>query len=213
MATALIVALLLLLVALVLQVVLPRIGERRIARRLVESGGEAFVVIEAMPAVRLLSRSGDRLMVRGRALEIGLAGEGGGGSGGGLTALDGFREVDIILREFVTGPFAVSDFELTSRGQGRYLMRSQATTSGAALASFGGERLGGLAAPLLGVVAGRTPASVGERAIAVTVEVELESEDGRLIVASGAGRIAGYPAGPIASMIAAAVARRLEIGA
>ncbi len=208
MATALIAALTLLIIAVVAQVVVPRIGERQIERRLAENGGDAFVVIEALPALRLLRRSGDRLMVRGRGLEIGMSGD---GQSGGLSALDGFGEVDIVLREFVTGPFAVNDFALTRSGGSGYLMRSRATTSGTALAAFGGELLGGLASPVLGVVAGATPAAVGARAIAIAVEVELASEEGRLVVASGAGRIAGYPAGPIASMIAAAVARRLEL--
>ncbi len=180
-----------------------------------------------MPSLRLLARSGDRLMVRGRGLVIGMSRESGPGGpgeeplvpaeagattgGGGLAALDGFREVDIVLKDFRTGPFAVADFELTRRAGGPYLMRSEGTTTGAALAEFGNERLGGIASPLLGVVAAGTPALVGERSIAVLVEVELVSEDGRLAVASGGGRIAGYPAGRIASTIAAAVARRLEI--
>ena len=69
----------------------------------------------------------------------------------------------------------------------------------------------GLSAPLLGAVAAGTPTALGGRSIAVSVTVELTSEAGRLAVASGGGRIAGYPAGPIASTIAAAVARRLEI--
>jgi hypothetical protein len=203
MTTLLIAVLLLLIAATVIQVVVPRIGESRIERRLAEGGGDAFVVVEAMPATKLLNRSGDRLMVRGRRLEIGMSRE-----GGGLSSLDGFREVDIVLHEFRTGPFEISHFELSRDGQGPYLMRSHATTSGAALAQFGGNRLGGLL-PALGAVAGRAP--LVERAIAVSVEVELASEEGVLAVVSGGGTVAGYPAGPVAPMIAAAVARRLEI--
>jgi len=227
MTEALIVALILLIAATVIQVVVPRIGEHRIERRLVENGGEAFVVVEALPSLRLLARSGDRLMVRGRGLVIGMSREsapagpgeepivpaeaGATTGGGGLAALDGFRDVDIVLKDFRTGPFSVADFELRRTEGGPYLMRSEGTTTGSALAQFGTERLGGIASPLLGAVAAGTPSAVGERAIAVAVEVELISEDGRLAVASGGGRIAGYPAGPIASMIAGAVARRLEI--
>jgi hypothetical protein len=232
MAEALIAVLLLAILATVVQVVVPRIGEHRIERRLTENGGDAFVVVEAMPALRLLARSGDRLMVRGRGLEIRMSRQeraptgvaeatevptptpaeaGVTTAGGGLAALDGFREVDIALSDFRTGPFYVAEFELSRSGGGPYLMRSEGTTSSTALAQFGNERLGGIASPLLGVVAAGTPAAVGERAIAVAVEVELISDGGRLVVASGGGRIAGYPAGRIASAIAAAVARRLEI--
>ncbi len=203
MATLLTAVILLAIVATVVQVVVPRIAERGIERRLAEGGGEAFVVVEAMPALRLLSRSGDKLMVRGRRLEIGMSRE-----GSGLASLDRFREIDIVLNEFRTGPFEISHFELRRAGAGPYLMVSHATTSGAALAAFGGRRLGG-PLPALGAVAGRAP--LVERPIPVSLEAELISEEGRLAVASGGATIAGYPAGPIASTIASAVARRLEI--
>jgi hypothetical protein len=195
-------AALLLIAAIVVQVLIPRIGERRISRRLTENGGEAFVAIDVFPATRLLRRDGDRIRVRGSQLGIGISRQ-----GGGLSALDGFDEVDIGLLDFVTGPFDVEEFELTRSGNGLYRMRSQASTSGAALAGYGGETLGALG-PLLGLVA---QAPLGGRSFPVSVEVELESRDGLLAVASGGGTIAGYPAGPVASLIAAAVARRLEI--
>jgi hypothetical protein len=197
----LIAAALLVIAAITAQVLLPRIGERHVERRLTESGGEAFVAIEAMPAWRLLSRAGDRIMVRGSELEIGMSRE-----GGGLTTLDRFDSVDVALENFVTGPFGISRFELTRDGPGPYLMRAEALTTGGDLARFGGEQLG---TGLIGALAGAAPLTA--RRIAVEVEVHLESQGGRVAVVGGGGRVAGYPAGPIATMIAAAVARRLEI--
>jgi hypothetical protein len=140
-------------------------------------------------------------MVRGRSLVIGMSRE-----GGGLQTLDRFRRVDVELDDFTTGPFAVAHFELTREGPGPYLMRSRALTTGAELARFGGEQLG---TGLIGALAGAAPLTA--RQIPVEVEVELESIGGRVAVVGGGGRVAGYPAGPIATMIAAAVARRLEI--
>ncbi len=204
MATLVTAVILLAIAATVVQVAVPRIAERGIERRLAEGGGEAFVVVEAMPALRLLSRSGDKLMVRGRRLEIGMSRD-----GSGLASLDRFREIDIVLNEFRTGPFEIAHFELRRAGAGPYLMVSHATTSGAALAAFGGRQLGG-PLPALGAVAGRA-APLVERPIPVSLEARLISEEGRLAVASGGATIAGYPAGPIASTIASAVARRLEI--
>jgi hypothetical protein len=186
------------------QVLLPRLGERRVRRRLTDGGGEAFVAIDAFPAWLLLQRRGDRLLVRGRRLEIGMS-----PAGGGLTALDGFREVDIVLSELRTGPFEIARFELRRVGAGAYRMRSEALTSGAALADFGGAQLGFGAAPLLGRVARQAP--LGGRAFPVAVDVELVSVDGLLRVGAGGGSVAGYPAGRIAAALAAAVARRLEI--
>ena len=199
----LLVAIGLLIAALTAQILIPRIGEARIERRLTVAGGEAFVALEALPAVRLLLHGGDRILVRGRRLSIGMSRE-----GGGLGALDGFAHVDIELAEFRTGPFEVASFELTRERGGPYLMRSEARTSGVALADYGSDQLGGLA-PLVGIVAGGVP--LGSRSFAVSLEVELTSESGILAVASGGGTVAGYPAGPIAATIASAVARRLEI--
>lgn len=196
-------AVIVLIAAIVLQVAIPRIGERRIERRLTENGGEAFAALEALPAWRLLRHDGDRILVRGRRLAIGMSKE-----GGGLSALDGFEHVDIALSEFQTGPFEVASFELVREARGPYRMRSEAATSGLALAEYGSEQLGGLA-PLLGLVAKGAP--LGSRSFRVSIEVELQSDGGILSVASGGGTVAGYPAGPIATTIAAAVARRLEI--
>lgn len=197
-----VVAIALLVVAASLQILIPRLGEARIARRLAEHGGEATVEISAFPALKLLRHDGDRLLVRGRGLAIGMSKE-----GGGLAAIDGFEHVDIVLTEFTTGPFEVAEFVLTRVGGGPYRMRCEVFTSGGALASYGGEQLGG-AAPLLGLIA---QAPLGGRPIPIAVEVELQSEDGMVAVASGAGTVAGYPAGPVATAIAAAVVRRLEI--
>lgn len=187
------------------QLLAPRLAARRVETSLLESGGEASVTIRALPAVRLLWREGDRIEVRGRRITVGMSRE-----GGGLSVLDGFDEVDIALSEFTTGPFEVIEFKLTRRGPGTYTMRSEALTSGGALLGYGGEQVG-YGVSLLGTVARQAP--LGDRQIPIAVEVELASESEGLRIVSGGGTVAGYPAGPIASMIAAAVARRLEIAA
>jgi hypothetical protein len=192
------------------QLVLPRLAARRIAARLADSGGSATVRVDAVPALRLLRNRGDRLLVRGSGLTIGL-GAGGGSRPAGLHALDGFDDVDIELVDLTAGPFEVSAFVLVRRARGPYAMAAEATVSGAGLAGLGEiwlrETVPGGA--LLGAVAGGP--AIGTRRVPVAIEVELHSEPGGLRVGTGGGRIAGYPAGPIATAIAAAVARRLEI--
>ncbi len=188
---------------------LPRLAERRIAARLTGSGGTAEVSVAATPALRLLRNRGDRLVVRGSGLTIGLGDRRSGQ--GGVSALDGFAEVDVELVDLRAGPFDVAAFVLVRRAGGPYAMAAEGTVSGAGLAGFGAgwlrESVPGGA--LLGAVAGTAP--IGSRRIPVAIEVELHSEPGGMRVGSGGGRIAGYPAGPIATTIAAAVARRLEI--
>ncbi|MCB0874813.1 MAG: hypothetical protein KDB46_01310 [Solirubrobacterales bacterium] len=198
------------LVAVVMQAGLPRLAERRIATRLTESGGSAEVRVDAMPALRLLRNRGDRLLVRGGGLTIGLTG---GSGSAGLGALDGFGEVDIELVDLAAGPFDVAAFVLVRRAGGPYAMAAEGSVSGAGLARIGEgwfrEMVPGGA--LISSVAGTVP--IGSRRLPVAIEVELHSEAGGLRVGSGGGRVAGYPAGPIATAIAAAVARRLEIAA
>lgn len=206
-------ALLLLIAAAAVQVALPRIAERRIRGRLVEYGGEAEVRIRAVPATRLLRNAGDRIAVRGAGLEITLApalpadSPAPRTSRAGLSALDGFDEVDIELVGFRTGPFAVDAFVLERRGGGSYAMAVRGQTTPAELAVLGLDAIPG--GSLIGSVAGATP--LGSRSFSVSLQIELISEPTGLRVGTGGGSIAGYPAGPFAATIAAAVARRLEI--
>lgn len=205
MSLLLLVAVVAVVAVVAIQLAVPRIGGARIERRLTERGGEAEVLVRSLPSIHLLRRRGDLIRVRGRRIEIGMSKE-----SGGLGALDGFRVVDIVLREFTTGPFEIREFELTRSGGGRpYLMRAEAVTSGVDLVGFGSPQLGTRAAPLLDLLARQAP--LGSRPISVSVEVELVSEQGLLRVASGGGSVAGYPAGRLATVLAAAVARRLEI--
>lgn len=193
-----------------LQIAIPRIAAAQIRNRLTERGGSASVTVQALPASRLLREQGDRLVVRGQGLAIGLAGNPESPEPAGLSTLDGFAEVDIELVDFRTGPFAVAAFVLRRSGGGSYAMAAQATTTAAELMRPGRERISSLpAGSLLASIAAAAPGA--GRELTVAVQVELLSEDGTLRVVAGGGSLAGYPAGPIATLIAAAVARRLEI--
>ena len=196
--------------AVLAQLLLPLIAARRIERRLTGSGGVAAVDVRAVPALLLLRDRGDRLVVRGSGLTIGL-GDASEGRAGGLQALDGFADVDIELTDLRAGPFAIAAFVLVRHSSGPYAMAADGAVSGAELARSGGSWLrsaipGGT---LIGAAARTIP--LGARSVPVAIEIELHSAPGGLHVGSGGGTIAGYPAGPIATTIAAAVAQRLEI--
>jgi len=190
-------------------VALPRIAARRVYAQLTRGGGLAEVTILAFPATQLLRNGGDRIEVRGSELEIGLSG-GAEGAPAGLATLDGFREVDVELVRFRAGPFAVSAFVLTRSSGGTYAMAAEARISSAELARLGAARLRTLPGGAL-LEAAAPVASLASRDVPVSIQVALSSEASGLRVLSGGGTIAGYPAGPIATAIAAAVARRLEI--
>jgi hypothetical protein len=169
------------------------------------------VKVAALPATRLLRGRGDRLLVRGRGLAIGLAGAAGEeAERAGLQALDGFDVVDVELQHFQAGPFAVGALVL-SRGHGEsYAFAMRGTVPAADLVRLADELVGGLrAGPVVGAVAGGL--ALTGREVSVSVQLELLSEAGGLRVGAGGGTVAGYPAGPIATAVAAAVARRLEL--
>lgn len=206
------IAAVLLLIVIAVQISIPRVAAARIRSRLVEGGGVAEVRIAAFPAIRLLRAEGDRLVVRGRGLEIGLARGGGDGeSTSGISTLDGFADVDIELTDFRTGPFAIDALVLTRSGSGSYAMATRGSIDGADLVRLGEGALRGFGVDALVGVVARGTAPLVARAVPISVEIELISSDLGLRVGTGGGSIAGYPAGPIATAIAAAVARRLEI--
>lgn len=215
MAVVLVALAVLLLLAAAAQLVLPRLAERRIRRRLLAGGGVARVRVRALPAIRLLRNAGDRIEVRGAGMEITLApvpqrDQLAPARGAGLAALDGFSEVDVELVDFRTGPFTIDAFVLERARGGSYAMAVRARTTAAELATLGLEALPLLpGGAVLGSVAGATP--LGSRSFTVALEIELISERGGLRVGAGGGAIAGYPAGPLAATIAVAIARRLEI--
>ena len=192
-----------------LQFAIPRIAARRIHAGLVRGGGSAEVTVAALPAARLLRARGDRLLVRGRGLAIGLAGGRGSGERAGLTALDGFDVVDVELQDFQAGPFAVAALVLSRGPRESYAFAMHGTITASELVRLADEVLALPTGPVLGAVAGGL--SLAGREVSVSVQIELISTPGGLRVGAGGGTVAGYPAGPIATAVAAAVARRLEL--
>jgi hypothetical protein len=185
------------------QIVIPEVVEDDIAERLTEGGGSAEASVEALPAARLLFGEGDRIEVRGSELDLELTQD-----TEVFSRLDGFDEVDVALDEFRAGPFEVAGFALTRDGPGPYSLRASASTSGSDLLEYSASELGIDGAPLLGFFAGEAAAEA-DRRIPIDLDMELESEGGRVIVVSGGGTVAGFPTGPLAEVITSAIVVRL----
>jgi hypothetical protein len=194
-----------LLVALVAtQVLVPSYLERRAENRLTEHGGKATVDIDALPAVRLLFDKGKRIQVRGEELEIPLESEPGKVFGD----LDRFAEADVRLDRMVAGPLRIARFSLARGKHGApYDLAVSATVTAAELGDYAGQQLG----PLAGFL-GRIGASVlpfSNAPIPVELDAELRSDDGRAVVETVDGTVAGLPADPLVAALAAAIAQRL----
>lgn len=195
---------LILIVAVGIQLLLPGWTASRIEDRLTRSGGEAQVSVDALPAARLLFGNGDEISVRGAGLELDLDEE---VEPRVFERLDGFEEVDVALRDFRAGPFAVARFELTRSGPGPYRLLAGSTTTAADAAEYGAASLGVPGGPLLDVLADGLPEA--KRPIAVELDMELTSDQGRVVVTSGGGSVAGLPTGPLAQLITEAIVVRL----
>lgn len=186
------------------QLFLPGIAERRVADRLTERGGEADVEIGAVPALRLLFGDGSRLRVRGRGIDIDLANP----ERAELSDLDGFGEVDVAFEELVAGPVAVSRLSLRrDSGERDYDFQLSASVSPRELATAAAEQIGGTLAGVGGGLAATL--LLPPEPVPFELALLLRSEDGRPRVVDGGGTIAGFPAGPLAEAIAAAVVARL----
>ena len=185
------------------QLVIPSVAEHRIEDRLTDGGGTADVSLQAFPAARLLFGEGTKLSVSGSGLDLGLQQQ-----SNVFDKLDGFDRVEVSLRQFHAGPFAVASFDLTRPAPSSpyHLVSSSRTTPGD-LAQYGASRLGLPGGPLLRFFTEQ--ALGGSRPIPIDLDVELRSDGGRVVVVSGGGTVAGYPTGPLAELITSTIAVRL----
>jgi hypothetical protein len=180
------------------QLLVPPWAERRIEDRLTEGGGTADASVEAFPAAALALGEGDALEVTGSGLDLEIDPE-----ERVFERLDGFDRVDIALSEFSAGPFDVDSFALERDGAEAYSMQSELTTTGSALLAYGADRLGVPGSSLLPLITGASDEA--NAPIPVDLDMELESDDGRVVVTGGEGEVAGYPAGPLAELITSAI--------
>ena len=193
-----------LLALLATQVLVPAYLERRAENRLTEGGGEATVDIDALPAVRLLFNKGKRIEVRGERLDIPLEGQ----RGKVFDDLDRFAEADVRLDQMTAGPLRIARFTLTRTDHGRpYQLAVSATVTVAELGDYAGQQFGPLGG-LLGRI-GSTLLPGSNAPIPVELDASVSSEDGKAVVRTVDGTVAGLPADPIVAALAEAIAARL----
>jgi hypothetical protein len=184
------------------QFVIPPVAENRVEDRLTSGGGSADVSLDAFPAARLLFEDGDRIEVRGNGLDLDLQRE-----TNIFDNLDGFDEVDVSLTDYRAGPFRIRTFELARDGpEATYDLVLAGSATPADIATYGAARLGLVGGPLLGAIAAQLG---GKRPVPIDLDMQLRSEDGRVVVESGGGTVAGLPAGLLAQVITSAIVVRL----
>jgi hypothetical protein len=198
-----ILALVLLAVLGISQLVIPPIVEHRVEDRLTVAGGTADVSMSAFPAARLLFGDGSRITVTGSDLDLTSEAE----STDVFSHLDGYDRVALNLDHFRAGPFQLADFDLTRAApEAPYHLVTRGRTTPTDLAAYGTSRLGLPGGPLLGYL-GDQVASGGS--IPINLDMELESDGGRIVVTSGTGTVAGIPTGPLAELVTSVIAVQL----
>jgi hypothetical protein len=199
----LIVALVLLALLGISQLVIPLVVEQRIEDRLTNAGGSADVSVSAFPAARLLFGDGSRIAVTGNGLDLTAEQT----NHDVFSRLDGFDQVSVNITHFRTGPFTLASFHLTRDGsEAPYHLATRGTTTPGDLASFGTSQLGLPGGPLAGYLSTQV---LGDKPIPINLDMDLQSDGGRIVVVSGGGTVAGLPTGPLAEIITAAVSVQL----
>ena len=185
------------------QLVIPLIVEHRISDRLTAGGGSAHVSTSAFPAVRLLFDEGSRITVTGTGLDLTSEST----SGTVFSELDGYDDVNVNLDHFRAGPFRLASFQLTRTGpDAPYHLLARGRTTPTDLASYGASRFGLPGGPLLSYLGGKV---LGRDSIPIGLDMDLESDGGRVVVTSGTGTVAGIPTGPLAELITSVVVVKL----
>jgi hypothetical protein len=182
------------------QLLIPRLGERQVEDRLTAGGGEADVTIGAVPALRLLFSDGERFEVRAHDLAL----DPNELDQGVFDRLDGFGIVDVAIADSTAGPFDLHSFNLTRDGDEPYRLTAQGTASPTALADYGFERV---QLPAEGLLDALLNPFLDQADVPVPVHLDMQvvSDDGRIRVVGGDGKLAGFSMGPLAEFLTSAV--------
>ena len=187
------------------QFAIPPLEEHHVAGKLTEGGGTADVELSAFPAARLLFGHGDRIEVHGRGLHLATS----AGQASNLDQLDHYDHIDVRLQDSRIGPVSARNLIIRRDGSFPYRVRTSGSTSLAALADVGATKLGLLEGAALRLGTRRALGARARQPIPLHLHMSLSTEDGRLVVVSGSGSVAGVKTGPLAALITSAVAVRL----
>jgi hypothetical protein len=123
--------------------------------------------------------------------------------------MDKFDEVDTQLTDSHAGPFSVGRFTLTRDKPGRpYRLELEAQSTARELSQYGGGLIAGPLGDFVGGIGGSL-LPLSDEPIPVSIDAQIRSDNGRARVVDASGDIAGLPAGPLAEVLAGAVAAAL----
>ena len=182
------------------QFVIPPLAEHRVAGRLTDHGGTAHVTIRAIPALKLLFGRGGKLGVDAHGLNVDL----GPGSQDVFSRLDDFSDVSVAIDKSRAGPFSISRFRLERLHAHVYALTIRGDATAGDVANYAGARLGGQFGQAL---AGLAASALGgfDRPVPFDARLLIDTSTGTPRARNVVGDVAGFPAGPLAEVVANAL--------
>ena len=182
------------------QFVIPPLAERHVADRLTDHGGSANVTIRAFPALKLLFGRGGRLGIDAHSLSVDL----GPGQQDVFSRLDEFSDVSVTIAKSRAGPFSIAGFHLERLRAHVYVLTIRGDATAGDVARYAGARLGGQFGQDL---AGLAAAALGDfdRPVPFNARMRIDTSTGTPHAQNVVGNVAGFPAGPLAEVVANAL--------
>jgi hypothetical protein len=193
-------ATLLLALLIVSQFALPPYLEHRVAGRLTDHGGTAKVQMDAIPALTLLFGHGKTLNIRAKNLNVDLT----KGQNDVYKKLDDFGHVTVSVSASRAGPFTINSFWIRRRADHDYDVIVSGDGAAGDVARYAGDQLaGGFGQALAGLAA----AALGDpgRPIPFDARMGIDTSTGTPRAHDVAGAVDGFPAGPLAQIVANAL--------
>jgi hypothetical protein len=182
------------------QFVIPPVAEKQVADRVTEHGGTAHVNLSAIPALELLLGKGDKLGLDASGLSVDLEAK----QEEVFDKLDDFDEVNIAITNSRAGPFAISDFRVRKTAPNEYAVALAGDGTAGDVARYAGSRLaGGFGQALAGLATSALGGFDQSIPFNATMQVDTSGEVPR--AQNVEGQVAGFPAGPLAQVVANAL--------
>jgi hypothetical protein len=182
------------------QFVIPPLAENKVADRVTEHGGTAKVELSAIPALELLLRKGDKLDLKASGLSVDLDPD----QEDVFKELDDFGEVNVAITNSRAGPFSISTFRVRKTAPHEYALAIAGDGTAGDVARYAGSRLaGGFGQALAGLA---TSALGGfDQSIPFDATMQVGTSSGTPKAHNVDGQVAGFPAGPLAQVVANAL--------
>lgn len=179
------------------QFAIPPLVARHVRQQLTTGGGTAHVHVSAFPALRLLFGDGQTLRISASRLSVDLDQN----RQDVFKRLDGFAHVDVAISDSRAGPFTIGAFRLQRESAHSYALGLSGDAVAGDVARYAGARVAGAFGQALADLAA---SAIGgfQRPVPFTATMQIQTGAGNPTATDVNGDVAGFPAGPLAQVVA-----------